>query len=219
MLGGLQPKVYVEVRATKSSQLLANIDYKEVYYLDSVAWLSRSLYLSESSATYAPFFPLFPFGKLMMEQRIMYLENPLPNIVSGCVLILPSRAWTMYIAPMIYEFTVFTLTLWRIFRLSREFGSSTLMHRVAENGILYFAVLLVLILFSGIGGGIDRIKLASNGSGILAALSSVVCSRIMFSLYALRAEDARNLSQSGDYETDADAQFAIPMTVMNGDSS
>ncbi|KAG9094498.1 hypothetical protein FS749_012347 [Ceratobasidium sp. UAMH 11750] len=179
MLGGLQPKVYVEVRATKSSQLLANIDYKEVYYLDSVAWLSRSLYLSESSAT----------------------------------------AWTMYIAPMIYEFTVFTLTLWRIFRLSREFGSSTLMHRVAENGILYFAVLLVLILFSGIGGGIDRIKLASNGSGILAALSSVVCSRIMFSLYALRAEDARNLSQSGDYETDADAQFAIPMTVMNGDSS
>ncbi|KAG9094497.1 hypothetical protein FS749_012346 [Ceratobasidium sp. UAMH 11750] len=118
---------------------------------------------------------------------------------------------------MIYESTVFTLTLWRIVKLSREFGSSALMHRLAENGLLYFAVLLVLILFSGIGGNIDRTKLASNGSGILAALSSVVCSWIMFSLYALPV-DPRDSSQSRDYETDEEARFAVPMTVMTGDT-
>ncbi|KAG8713464.1 hypothetical protein FRC08_013217, partial [Ceratobasidium sp. 394] len=66
---------------------------------------------------------------------------------------------------MIYESTVFTLTLWRIVKLSRECGSSPLLQRLAENGVLYFAVLVVLMLFAVIGDRIGGIRLPSNGSG------------------------------------------------------
>jgi hypothetical protein len=56
-----------------------------------------------------------------------------PNIFSGCIMILPSDMWMLYVVPMIYESTVFGLTVWKIWSMNKEFGSTPLAQRLAEK--------------------------------------------------------------------------------------
>ncbi|QRV78428.1 hypothetical protein RhiJN_06443 [Ceratobasidium sp. AG-Ba] len=122
----------------------------------------------------------------LLAQKNIYLVNPLPSVFSGCVMIFPEGIWKIYILPIAWEWTVFGLTIWKIWNLQESYGATPLMQRLAQNGIAYFVVLLLLFLFLTIGGSIEQIKIASNGSGFVVAISSVVCSRVIISLHEFK---------------------------------
>lgn len=160
------------------------------------------------------------FIKVLLDRSI-FMKNPLPNIFSGCTVIIPSNVWMMYITPMAYESCVFFLTIWKIWRMSRDFGATPLMQRLAQNGVLYFAVIVLIMVLSCVGGTIDAVKIPSNGSGILSSVTSVVCSRMIFSLHRL-IEAERQEGLAGSYSVSQTAgvpRFAIPLASMNASTS
>ncbi|KAG9079014.1 hypothetical protein FS749_008911 [Ceratobasidium sp. UAMH 11750] len=153
--------------------------------------------------------------KIAMDEAA-YFPNPLPEVFTGCLILLPRRVWTIYIVPLFYDTTMFAMTVHRIWVLSKEFGSTPLMGRLAKNGALHSAVLIALMLFSCLGGTSEAVKIASNASGVLGAISSVVCSRIIFSLHALAEEEAKDrcpTSRGGT--TGVETRFAVPMRDLN----
>ncbi|KAG9087338.1 hypothetical protein FS749_002990 [Ceratobasidium sp. UAMH 11750] len=99
--------------------------------------------------------------------------------------------WMLYVTHLAYDAILFVITVWRAWVSSRTFGSSPLMQRLVENGALHSGVLVVLMLFACIGGATNTLSIPSNGSGILGAMSSVVCSRIIFSLHTLAEGERR----------------------------
>ncbi|KAG8715623.1 hypothetical protein FRC08_010335 [Ceratobasidium sp. 394] len=153
--------------------------------------------------------------KLAMDEAA-YFPNPLPDVFTGCLILLPQRMWTIYVVPLFYDTVMFAMTVHRIWILSREFGSTPLMGRLAKNGALHSAVLIALLLFSCIGSTSEVVKIASNGSGVLGVISSIVCSRIMFSLHALAEEEKRNrFPTSRGGTTGVETRFAVPMSDLD----
>ncbi|CAE6420443.1 unnamed protein product [Rhizoctonia solani] len=102
--------------------------------------------------------------------------------------------------------------------MKKHFGSTPLSRRLAEHGIIYFAVRVTLIIFTCIGGTVKTIQVATNASGIVIAISSIVCSRIIFSLYQLDEERKHNMSTldlTNDCEPCYMPEFVIPMTSIS----
>ncbi|CAE6432104.1 unnamed protein product [Rhizoctonia solani] len=97
--------------------------------------------------------------------RTIFLDNPLPNIFSGCVVVVPDYVWILYIMPLIYESTLFFLMIWRIYTLTKDCEASPLMQTLARNGMAYFATLVGLMILACIGGTIPTVKIAANASG------------------------------------------------------
>ncbi|CAE6421315.1 unnamed protein product [Rhizoctonia solani] len=147
--------------------------------------------------------------------RTHFLDNPLPNIFSGCVVVLPDYVWILYTMPLVYESTLFCLTIWRIYILSKDFGSTPLMQTLARSGMAYFATLVVLMILACIGGTIQTVKIAANASGVLSAMSSVVCSRMIFSLHRIARNDVQEEQVISGTRADTSGglipQFAIPL--------
>ncbi|KAH7333581.1 hypothetical protein B0J17DRAFT_709213 [Rhizoctonia solani] len=150
----------------------------------------------------------------------MFLVNPLPSIFSGCIIIIPDYAWILYITALVYESTLFFLTIWRIYILGKEFGASPLMQTLARNGMAYFATLVGLMILACIGGTIQTVKIAANASGVLTAVSSVVGSRMIFSLYQITNKERQEGQAIADNGTRSGTnggittQFAIPLQSM-----
>ncbi|KAJ1300737.1 hypothetical protein OPQ81_002380 [Rhizoctonia solani] len=144
-----------------------------------------------------------------------FIENPLPNIFSGCIMIVPDYVWVLYMMPLFYESTLFTLMIWRIYTLSKNIGATPLMQTLAKNGIAYFATLVILVILACIGSTIQVIKIGANGSGLFNAVSSVVCSHMIFSLYQTiddEIQEAHTLSGTrGNPSSDTTPRFAIPL--------
>ncbi|CAE6398656.1 unnamed protein product [Rhizoctonia solani] len=145
--------------------------------------------------------------------RINYLDNPLPDIFTGCILTIPDYVWILYLVPMIYECALFILTTWRIYVLSRDYGRTRLIETLAHSGITYFAILVGLVMFSCIGGTVESIRIAAYGSGGLPAISSVVCSHMIFSLHQIAREDRDKgyPSSPARSNTGVKPQSAIPL--------
>ncbi|KAG8699865.1 hypothetical protein FRC08_005067 [Ceratobasidium sp. 394] len=141
------------------------------------------------------------------------MVNPLPAVFSGCVMIFPRGIWTLYILPIAWEWAVFGLTIWKICKLKESYGATPLMQRLADNGIAYFVVLLLLFLFLCIGGSIDQMKIASNGSGFIAAISSIVCSRVIISLHELKD---KQYAQQGSGSPESAGRFVavVPLSEL-----
>ncbi|KAG8725829.1 hypothetical protein FRC12_024002 [Ceratobasidium sp. 428] len=160
------------------------------------------------------------FVKLTMDE-VVYLNNPAPSIfTNGCVAILPPTMWKIYVVPLIYDSILFVMTVRRVWVLSKEYGSTPLMTRLAENGALHTGVLVVLMMFACAGSRTESIKIASNGSGILGAMSSVVCSRIIFSLHTLAdREKQQSLPATADEGGTRSGRFEVPMKELNSTST
>ncbi|CEL56655.1 hypothetical protein RSOLAG1IB_07981 [Rhizoctonia solani AG-1 IB] len=119
----------------------------------------------------------------MLIVKLEFLDNPLPEVFTGCILTVPGYVWILYLIPMVYECTLFILTTWRIYVLSRDYGRTRIMETLAHSGIAYFTILVGLVMLSCFGGTVETIRIAAYGSGGLPAISSVVCSHMIFSLH------------------------------------
>jgi hypothetical protein len=64
------------------------------------------------------------------------ISATVPDVFTGCVIILPPSMWMIYIIPLIYDLTMFIMTVSRIWVLSKDFGVTPLMQRLAEKSVL-----------------------------------------------------------------------------------
>ncbi|CAE6428041.1 unnamed protein product [Rhizoctonia solani] len=147
--------------------------------------------------------------------RAQYRVNPLPSIFTGCYIVVPDYLWMPYVAPMIYETTLFILTLWRIRTLAKGVGASPLLVTLRANEMAYFGALVALVVMGWTGTRIHHLKIATNVSGLFTAISSAVCSHMIFSLYEING--AEILESYADSRTRSNPsngiipRFAIPL--------
>ncbi|KAG8726218.1 hypothetical protein FRC12_023602, partial [Ceratobasidium sp. 428] len=127
----------------------------------------------------------------VLADKAIFVPNFLPAVFSGCLVVVPPQTWTIYIVPLLYDVTMFTLTLWKVWSLSQDFGASPLMQQLMKNGAFHSAVLITILMFSCIGGANEAIKIAAHGSGFLAASLSIVCSRAILSLHTFAEEERK----------------------------
>ncbi|KAG8697209.1 hypothetical protein FRC08_006670 [Ceratobasidium sp. 394] len=103
---------------------------------------------------------------------------------------------------------------------SREFGSTPLMQRLVENSTLHFGVLIVLLLFACVASTTKTLNVPPNASGIIGAISSVVCSRIIFSLLTFADEEGtQGLTELTGRYVSGELGAAIPMTGLDSATS
>ncbi|CAE6469922.1 unnamed protein product [Rhizoctonia solani] len=89
------------------------------------------------------------------------------------------------------------------------------MQTLAHNGMAYFAALVGIMILACVAGVIPPLKIAANGSGVLSAIASVVCSHMVFSLYRTTNNQTNRgqttaATRSGPNE-DVTTRFAIPL--------
>ncbi|CAE6334831.1 unnamed protein product [Rhizoctonia solani] len=152
-------------------------------------------------------------------ERISVVPNPLPDVLQGCLVTIPNDIWLAYFAGVLYESVVFCMIVWRVWDLGRGLGLTPLMKQLLKHGASFFAVNLGLMLFSCIGSAYPSTIIAANGSGLLTALSSIMCSRIFFSMHDFASEDRVHISlgpplSSGRGSAPTTGQFAIPMETI-----
>ncbi|CAE6527051.1 unnamed protein product [Rhizoctonia solani] len=156
-------------------------------------------------------------------ERTTVLTNPLPEILQGCLVSIPNDIWLAYFSGVLYELVVFCLIVWRIRELGDGLGLTPLMKQLLKHGVSFFAVNLGLMLFSCVGSAYPSTIIMANGSGLLTALSSIMCSRIFFSMHEFANEDRVHISLGPGLSTGTrgsaifSGRFNIPMeTFSNG---
>ncbi|CAE6478834.1 unnamed protein product, partial [Rhizoctonia solani] len=152
------------------------------------------------------------------------MANPLPGILRGCIVSIPHDMWHSYLAGVLYELAIFCLIMWRIWYLGDGLGLTPLMRQLLKNGVSFFAVNLALMLFSCVGSAYPSTVIIANGSGLLTALSSTMCSRIFFSMHDFASEDRVHVSIGPSPVSGVrgsaifTGQFAIPLETFSDGS-
>ncbi|KAJ1306295.1 hypothetical protein OPQ81_010996 [Rhizoctonia solani] len=157
-------------------------------------------------------------------ERTTILANPVPELLQGCLVSIPNDIWLAYFSGVLYELVVFCLIVWRVWNLSNGLSLTPLMKQLLKHGTLFFAVNLGLMLFSCVGSAYPSTIIMANGSGLLTALSSIMCSRIFFSMYEFASEDRVRVSLGPPLATGLrgsamiSGEFAIPMETLSDGS-
>ncbi|KAH7336838.1 hypothetical protein B0J17DRAFT_665043, partial [Rhizoctonia solani] len=149
-------------------------------------------------------------------REIIFLPPIFPGVLSGCTVIVPTSMWMGLIPTTIFESCLFILTLWRVGMMRDYIGTTRLSRRLAEHGVAYFAIRVAMIIFACIGGNVRTIQIATNASGLLTSVSSVVCSRMMFSLYDLNSRLREGMASIRSNEDIYSLpEFAIPLVSLD----
>lgn len=109
------------------------------------------------------------------------LKNPAPDIISGCPTKLNPLAFVPYLPPFVCETALFLMTVYKPWKLSRGQMSTPLMTKLIQNGTQYYVVVLGALLFIIIGSLFPQTNHAVNGSGLLTAVWSSMCTRLILS--------------------------------------
>ncbi|CAE6416759.1 unnamed protein product [Rhizoctonia solani] len=154
-------------------------------------------------------------------KKATVVANPFPELFQGCIISIPNSIWLAYFSGVLYELLVFSLIVWRVWQLGDGLSLTPLLKQLLTNGAWYFAVNLGLMLFSCVGAAYPATIIMANASGLLTALSSIMCSRIFFSMHEFAREDRVRVSPGLPLTTGArgganiSCQFAIPMETFN----
>ncbi|KAJ1302513.1 hypothetical protein OPQ81_002832 [Rhizoctonia solani] len=113
----------------------------------------------------------------MRARSSKFIPNPAPEIIAGCTLKASLFGVGAYIGPLIYETSLFLLTLYKTWRTS----STPLMKRLMNDGSKYYAIVLGTLVIIGLGSINKQTKRAFLSSGLLVATFSAMCSRLILS--------------------------------------
>ncbi|KAG8739808.1 hypothetical protein FRC10_005153 [Ceratobasidium sp. 414] len=121
-----------------------------------------------------------------------YIESP--GISSATLVCSYSYAWIPYLFSLAYESVIFALTLWKTWKLSQEFGAMGLANRLLIDGSLYYAFVLVVLLFCCVGSTFESFRRAAVTSGFMVSMTSLMCNRMILSLHVF-TDQAREAGQ------------------------
>ncbi|KAG8780219.1 hypothetical protein FRC12_023339 [Ceratobasidium sp. 428] len=105
------------------------------------------------------------------------------RVFTGCFIIQAPPLWLPYIFPFTFETVVFAVTIWRTRKLLSEFGTMPFVKQLLKDGSFFYAAILLTVLFTCIGATISSVQIAAVGAGFYPAFGSVMCNRLICSLY------------------------------------
>ncbi|KAF8598374.1 hypothetical protein BDV93DRAFT_561416 [Ceratobasidium sp. AG-I] len=106
----------------------------------------------------------------LSEQKQQIIPNPAPDLITACHFTANALAFLPYIASIVYETVIFSLTIYRTWRLSREYMATPLITRLLRDGSCYYFVVLGVMLFTSLGCLNPQIASPAIGSGYVRKL-------------------------------------------------
>ncbi|CAE6369980.1 unnamed protein product [Rhizoctonia solani] len=116
----------------------------------------------------------------MQASKVHLRQNPAPGLISGCPTITNPLAFIPYLPPFAGETILFILTIYKPLKISR-YMTTRLMSRLILNGTQYYVMVFVTLVLIVIGSLFPRTNHVVNGAGLITAVWSVVCSRLILS--------------------------------------
>ncbi|CAE6480558.1 unnamed protein product [Rhizoctonia solani] len=117
-----------------------------------------------------------------------YIQNPVPDLLSGCLVRFGSSSWIPYGVSLSYESLIFGMTVWKSWTLRVKFGSGTFTSQLLRDGTLYYAGILLVMILCSLGTQIEVLKGAALASGFVVAMTSTMCNQMILSLHAFSNE-------------------------------
>ncbi|CAE6419970.1 unnamed protein product [Rhizoctonia solani] len=105
------------------------------------------------------------------------VPNPAPDLISGCRFNSTPLAILPYIAPFLYDTTLFIMTVHRVWKTS----NTPLMARLLSDGSQYYVIVMGTFLLVGFSSLVPPIRDGINGSGLFVAVLSSMCTRLAIS--------------------------------------
>ncbi|CAE6469830.1 unnamed protein product [Rhizoctonia solani] len=161
---------------------------------------------------------------LQMQASAAHLmKNPAPELISGCPTTIYPLAFVPYLPPFVAETILFILTIYKPLKMSRQV-MTPLMSRLILHGTQYYVVVFATLVFIVLGSLFPRMNHVVNGSGLIVAVWSIVCSRLILSgrswydksqiAYSIDRLEMTTLPHSGW----RDGEVSWRMDVCQGDS-
>ncbi|KAG9077341.1 hypothetical protein FS749_010784, partial [Ceratobasidium sp. UAMH 11750] len=138
-------------------------------------------------------------------RKSKFIKNPAPDIISGCTLKTSPLGAGAYIGPFIYETGIFLLTIYKTWRVSR----TPLVQRLMRDGSKYYIAVIATLLVIGASTFSPKIRRAMTGSGILTAIVSTMCSRLILSGLSFYEENQTEAAR-------CDIHLAVGRSVESG---
>ncbi|CAE6468035.1 unnamed protein product, partial [Rhizoctonia solani] len=126
----------------------------------------------------------------MRARSSKFKPNPAPEIITGCTVKASLYGVGAYIGPLIYETGLFFLTLYKSWRTCR----TPLMQRLTRDGSRYYAIVFGTLVIIGLGSMNRQTKRAFLSSGLLTAIVSAMCSRLILSGLSYHDDITENMS-------------------------
>ncbi|KAG8745554.1 hypothetical protein FRC10_007732 [Ceratobasidium sp. 414] len=140
-------------------------------------------------------------------QKLIVIDNPLPGILTGCVVIYQSNLganWVrLYVCVLIYDSALFVLTLLRAWILHRRGVGTPIMALLTWDGAWYFLVTVVSVSLTIVGTSLRKTEAAALLSLFFIAIMASAGSRLLLRLrgfYEPTDQGSRRewIQQSGD---------------------
>ncbi|KAG8760358.1 hypothetical protein FRC12_009579 [Ceratobasidium sp. 428] len=147
-----------------------------------------------STAVFACFAVSIPTLVLLQlrARKSKFVKNPAPRLVSGCTLKTSPLGAGAYVGPFIYETGIFLLTVYKTWKIS----PTPLMQRLMRDGSKYYLMVIVTLLLIGASSFSPNMRRAMTGSGVLTAIVSTMCSRLILSGLAFYDENQSQVTYS-----------------------
>ncbi|KAJ1302375.1 hypothetical protein OPQ81_001188 [Rhizoctonia solani] len=116
----------------------------------------------------------------MQASRTHLMKNPAPESISGCPTTINPLAFLPCLPPFVAETILFILTIYRPLKMNRQV-KTPLMSRLILHGTQYYVVVFATLVFIVIGSLFPRTNHVVNGSGLIVAVWSIVCSQLILS--------------------------------------
>ncbi|KAH7345581.1 hypothetical protein B0J17DRAFT_640425 [Rhizoctonia solani] len=113
----------------------------------------------------------------------LYPVNTLPEILPGCIVVYTPNAWIPYVFALVFESIVFSVMLYRTYIITRDYGNTPLIRRLTIDGTLYYVFAIMALIFCLSASTTSSIRAPVISSGLLVSILSVMCSRMILSLY------------------------------------
>ncbi|CAE6461001.1 unnamed protein product [Rhizoctonia solani] len=145
--------------------------------------------------------------------RATYIPNIMPDLITGCLTILPKRITLVpYLIGLSLDTAIFLATWYRTWKLNRNGIRIPLISCLMRDGLFYYVFNCASLLIS-IGLGMNsKINNVAVGSGYIIAIHSTLCSRILLSLRVFNAESNVFTGSSGKTGSSTlhDAHWGVP---------
>ncbi|KAF8598361.1 hypothetical protein BDV93DRAFT_561404 [Ceratobasidium sp. AG-I] len=110
-------------------------------------------------------------------EKSKFVPNPAPEVISGCTQRTSLLGTSAYLGPLIYETGIFIMTVYKTWKITR----TPLLQRLMRDGSKYYLMVLCTLLLIAIGSFDSRTRRAVLSSGLLTAVTSSMCSRLLLS--------------------------------------
>lgn len=149
-------------------------------------------------------------------EQMTQIRNPVPELITGCLTILPRRLTQVpYLIGLTLDTTIFLVTVWRTWALNQSGVRLPIIQCLVRDGAVYYFINCASLATSVLLGLDNNLNNIALGSGYIIPLHSTLCARILLSLHVFNDESKSTMEKTSSTAR-RDLEWTLTETVGGG---